>query len=118
MTRHIRQFLISTLTLASLFSSGCHSSGPSRRVVTPEPGLSSTVEPDGTINSSTSPAVPMKTTSFVDRHPLFYRPRDYYENSGNNGIVKVAAATFIGVPAGIFSEAKQIITGTPPEPKY
>jgi hypothetical protein len=79
--------------------------------------LSSTVEPDGTVNAAPTPVAPVKT-SFVDRHPLFYRPREYWESSGNNTVVKAAAATFIGVPAGIFSEAKQIITGNPPEPKY
>jgi hypothetical protein len=88
-------------------------------VVTPDSGgMSSVVEPDGTVNSATSPPPVVKSTSFVDRHPLFYRPRDYWETSGNNTVVKAAAATFIGIPAGIFSETRQILTGVPPEPKY
>jgi hypothetical protein len=60
-------------------------------------------------------ATPAKTVSVVDRHPLFSKPRDYWETSGDNKVVKAAAATFVGVPVGIFGEVKQIIVGAPPE---
>jgi hypothetical protein len=53
------------------------------------------------------------TTSFVDRHPLFYRPRDYYESTNSNKVAKTAAAAVIGVPAGIYGELKQIVVGNP-----
>jgi hypothetical protein len=61
---------------------------------------------------------PVKTTTIVDRHPLFSKPRDYWETSGDNKVVKAAAATFVGVPVGIYGEFKQIIVGAPPEPRY
>ena len=61
---------------------------------------------------------PVRTTGVVDRHPLLSKPRDYWESSGDNKVVKAAAATFVGVPAGIYGEVKQIFVGVPPEPKY
>jgi hypothetical protein len=59
------------------------------------------------------PARPASTLTWVDRHPLFSKPRDYYDNSGTNKVVKTAAAAVIGVPAGIFGELKQIVVGAP-----
>jgi hypothetical protein len=61
---------------------------------------------------------PPKTVTWVDRHPLFYKPRDYYDTSGSNTLVKVGAATFVGVPVGMFYEVKQMIVGVPPEPRF
>ena len=58
---------------------------------------------------------PPKTVGWVERHPLFSKPRDYWETSGDNKIVKAAAATFVGVPVGLYGEVKQIIVGAPPE---
>ncbi len=55
---------------------------------------------------------------FVDRHPLFSKPRQYWETSGDNKIVKAAAATFIGVPVGFAGEVKQIFVGAPPETRF
>jgi hypothetical protein len=81
--------------------------------------MSGVVEGDTTVADGTHAAAsPVKTTSVVDRHPLFSKPRDYWESSGDNKVVKAAAATFVGVPVGIFGEFKQIIVGTPPEPRY
>jgi len=51
--------------------------------------------------------------TFVDRHPLLSKPRDYYESSGNNKVVKTLAAGVVGVPAGLFGELKQIVVGRP-----
>ena len=50
--------------------------------------------------------------------PAFLKPRDYWDTSGDNKIVKAAAATFVGVPVGMYGEVKQIIVGTPQEPRY
>ena len=52
--------------------------------------------------------VAMREKSFSDRHPLFAAPRHYYQDSGDNPIVKVGAATFVGVPVGIAKEVWQI----------
>jgi hypothetical protein len=88
--------------------SGCQSSG-SRRA--PEPSLSGALDS----KSSIAETAPSRTVTYVDRHPLFSKPRDYWESSGDNKIVKAGAATFIGVPVGLYGEIKQIVVGTPPE---
>ena len=46
--------------------------------------------------------------SFVDRHPLFSSPRNYYRDSGDSPVVKVLAGTFVGVPVGVAKEVWQI----------
>ncbi len=107
------------LALAALLtgygvSSGCQSAGAPRTVITPEPSLSSTVDGDGTKITTAPP----RNVTFVDRHPMFSKPRDYWDTSGDNKVVKAAAATFVGVPVGLYGEVKQIIVGTPVEPKY
>jgi hypothetical protein len=88
-----------------------------------EPSFSGAIDGDVVIGDSPSVAsapevAPGRTVGYVDRHPLLAKPREYWESSGDNKIVKAAAATFIGVPAGIFGEMKQIVVGTPPEPRY
>jgi hypothetical protein len=60
----------------------------------------------------------LRPLSFIDRHPLFSKPREYYEDTDNNPIVKTAAAVVIGVPAGIVGEVKQIVAGPKPTSKY
>jgi hypothetical protein len=99
---------------------GCTTPGPRKPVVTTEPGLASSVDKDGTIvvGEGTGQAAPARTVTWVDRHPLFSKPRDYWDTSGDNKVVKAAAATFVGVPVGMYSEVKQIIVGTPQEPRY
>jgi hypothetical protein len=52
--------------------------------------------------------VPPQEKGFVDRHPLFSAPRNYYRDSGDNVVVKVLAGTLVGVPVGIAQEAWQI----------
>jgi hypothetical protein len=101
-------------------TSGCQTAGPRKPIVTTEPGLTSSVDADGTVIAAdgTRTIPPARTVTWVDRHPLFSKPRDYWETSGDNKIVKAAAATFVGVPAGMFGEVKQIIVGTPQEPRY
>ena len=56
--------------------------------------------------------------SWIDRHPLFYKPREYFDSSGNNTIVKTASATFIGIPVGLVGEVRQVLTGSPNGTKY
>lgn len=58
-------------------------------------------------------AEPRRAT-FVDRHPLLRKPVEYYEMTGPKKVHRLAAATFIGVPAGVLGEARQIIVGCPP----
>ena len=98
------------LSVLILTVAGCHGSG-SRRASSPEPGLSGAADPGGSVAEAT----PAKTVTYVDRHPILSKPRDYWENAGDNKIVKAGAATFIGVPSGIYNEFKQIVVGASPE---
>ena len=68
-------------------------------------------EPDGVVAEKTITTAPVKTASFADRHPLFSRPRQYWENTGDSKVVRAAKATFIGVPSGFVGEVKQIFVG-------
>ncbi len=94
---------------------GCQNSPGRRTIAANEPGLAPTPDAAG---AAIAGATPARTVTFVDRHPLFSRPRDYYESSGDNKIVKTAAATVIGIPAGIVGELRQIVVGSPPESRY
>src|SRR5216684_931810 len=107
--------MAASAVVAAVAITGCQSSAP-RRVAT-EPSLSGPLDP-GTTVVDAKPAHPSQSLTWVDRHPLFYKPRDYYESAGSNMVVKTAAATVIGIPAGIFGELKQIVVGTPTEPRY
>jgi hypothetical protein len=62
---------------------------------------------------------PARNVTWVDRHPLFSKPRDIYEKTNNNSpVVKTAAATVIGIPSGILGELRQIVVGAPATPRY
>jgi hypothetical protein len=101
--------------LVALMMSGC-SGGPSKRTLaSSEPGLSAVPGDSGVAIVDRAKPVP-STTTFVDRHPLFSKPREYYESTGTNKVTKTAAAAVLGVPAGIFGEFKQIVVGAPPTP--
>jgi hypothetical protein len=106
-----------TIILVAGLGAGCQTAGTTRTasVVSPEPALADKGEP---VAEKTIEAAPVKTVSFADRHPLFTKPRQYWEKSGDNKIVKAAAATFIGVPAGFVGEVKQIFVGAPPETRF
>jgi hypothetical protein len=93
-------------------AAGCRSA-PARKTASIEPGLN---DSGATVVEAAPPAG--STLTWVDRHPLFAKPREYYENSGNNTIVKTAAATVIGIPAGIFGEIRQIVVGAPGQTRY
>lgn len=99
------------LVLLVTLSVGCQGTGSTRVASTPEPSLSGAIDNNTAVAEANTP----KTVSYVDRHPLLSKPRDYWESSGDNKIVKAGAATFIGVPVGIYGEIKQIVVGTPPQ---
>jgi hypothetical protein len=99
--------------LMALAASGC-SGGPSKRTLaSSEPALVPS-DPEVAIVDRAKP-VP-STVSVVDRHPLFAKPKQYYDDTNSNKVAKTAAAAFIGVPAGIYGELKQIVVGAPPSP--
>ena len=106
--------------IESAAGSGCH--GTTKRA---EPGLAPSSEP--TLGAPIEPGAtvaPGGTASasgvtWVDRHPLFSKPREWYETtSSNSKIVKGVAAAVIGIPAGVLGEMKQIVTGSPSAPRY
>jgi hypothetical protein len=108
--------------VALLTFTGCQSGPSQRTLASTEPALSPSVV-SGTITPEkptvvASEGATVRNVSFVDRHPLFSRPRDYYESSGSNKAIKTAAAVVVGVPAGIVGELKQIVVGAPAAPTY
>jgi hypothetical protein len=101
--------------VAAVAASGCQS-GPSKQTLaSAEPALSPPVD-GGTVVATPPP--PPKSLTFVERHPLLYKPRDYYESAGSNTVVKTVSAVVVGVPVGIVTELKQIVVGAPPDPTY
>jgi hypothetical protein len=99
------------LLLSALILSGlaCHGTG-SRRATAPEATLSGAIDSGGTIAETPPPA----SVTYVDRHPILSKPKEYWDDGGENKIVKAARATFIGVPYGLYGEMKQIVVGVPP----
>lgn len=80
--------------------------------------LATIVEP-GTESPVIPPTItPTRTVGIVDRHPLLRKPQQYYDNTKSNKLVKTASATFVGVPAGILGELKQIVIGKPSATTY
>jgi hypothetical protein len=104
------------MMLVAVLITGCEGSLPRRRpggLAANEPALN-----DPAAGSSAVAATPPargQSMTFVDRHPLFSKPRDLYESSGDNVIVKGAAATLVGIPVGVFGEMRQIVVGRPPD---
>ncbi len=96
---------------------GCQTGGAKRpsTVITPAPAVSDAGDASTVGGERTSSAAPVQTVTFADRHPLFRRPREYYDSGGDNKLAKVARATFIGVPSGFVGEVKQVFTGVPPQ---
>lgn len=97
-----------------VLGTGCQTGASGRRVASAEPTLLPPSEP----GTSVVQTEPTRQVTWADRHPLFIKPREYYDNSGSNRVVKAAAATVIGVPAGIIGEIRQIVVGAPPELRY
>jgi hypothetical protein len=98
----------------ALLLSGCH--GGNRRIAHNEPGLDPSVGGGTAIAGAADPTAPASSSpAWVDRHPLFSRPRDIYASTpSQNKLVKGAAATVVGVPVGLFGEMKQIVVGREP----
>jgi len=115
-----RVLIMGALVLANGVVPGCQSAGTKRpsTVISPAPAVSDAGSLDGEPADRTVSSAPPRTMTFVDRHPLFKKPREYWDTSGDKKIVKAAAATFIGVPAGFVGEVKQIIVGAPPDQRY
>ncbi|QDV37948.1 hypothetical protein [Tautonia plasticadhaerens] len=98
------------LALAAAPATGCHRQEFLRnRSVDMDPPLVS-ADP---IAGDPALAEPRSAT-LADRHPLFRKPAEYYQSAGPSPVRKVAAATVIGIPAGILGEMRQIVVGCPP----
>ena len=103
--------------VALLGASGCQSGMPPKRTIASrEPSLAMPGDPQPGVVVQ-KPAAG-GAVAFVERHPLLYKPKEMYENSGNNTIVKVAGATLVGIPVGIFGELRQIVVGRPATATY
>ena len=104
--KRTRAIGIITLAAVLLGAAGCHGAGGRRR----EPALAGLdAEDKAYLDAPTT-----RQVTVVDRHPLLSKPREYWDSSGDNRVVKAAAATFIGVPAGVVGEVRQIFVGAPP----
>jgi hypothetical protein len=110
------RMLLVGLLVVPLVASGCQS--PSRRaaLAASEPSLVAQGE-NGT-NTNVVQVPPARVVTFADRHPLLYKPREYYDSAGENKAAKIAAATVVGIPAGIVGELRQIVVGAPANPTY
>jgi hypothetical protein len=109
-----RNLVYTAAALAVAPLAGCQSGGP-KRLASGEPGLSTPLEVGGGSAVASAPVTPVRNVTWVDRHPLFSKPRDYYESAGNNTVVKTATAAVVGVPVGLFGELRQIVVGVPAE---
>lgn len=117
-----RTALCSLAVAASLLAAGCHGSNRrASRLAAAEPSLElpadggTIIQGDASGDSGTIVAsAPPGGSKFVDRHPMFSAPRDFYNNTNSNKIVKTGAAVVVGVPVGVYGEVKQIFTGGPP----
>jgi hypothetical protein len=95
--------------------SGCHGGQKRPMFASAEPALDPSLT-DAPVIAGASPSPP--TVTWVDRHPLFSKPRDIYEGTAsNNKLVKGAAATVVGVPVGLVGEVRQIFVGADPVPR-
>jgi hypothetical protein len=98
-----------TLVAVALFAAAGCASKPYNKSAIAEPPLIL-----GEQGSTVDAPPPVRSASVVDRHPLFSKPAQVYQNTNQNGVVKAAAATFVGIPWGIAGELKQIAVGRDP----
>lgn len=115
-SRRTISWALTTIAGGMVGLAGCTS--PARRSATGastisngDPVLSAEVPRAG--SNSLATATPTSGSGFVDRHPLLRKPRQYFDSTDSNKAVKTVAATFVGVPAGIVGELKQIVVGVP-----
>lgn len=122
---HRTAWVVAAALTAVLAGAGCH--GASKRpmsrgaepalVVPAEPTLGAPIEPGA--EAAGAAKAGSTSVTWVDRHPLFTKPKEWYETTASdNRVVKGVAATVIGVPAGVLGELKQIVTGSPSNPRY
>jgi hypothetical protein len=108
--REVRWMVL--LLLATSAGSGCKGHHRRKYAAYPEPGPCAGPVEGGTPVMD-GPTM-LRPLSFIDRHPLLSKPREFYEDTDYNPIVKTAAAVVIGVPAGIVGEVRQIVAGPRP----
>lgn len=111
-TRATTQRLVAGFLVAGLI--GCASGRPRRSAVAVEPPLATDGPPPMVGSSEVVQAPETRTATMTDRHPLFTRPREWYDTTNGNKFTRTAAAAFIGVPSGIGAEIRQIVQGQPP----
>jgi hypothetical protein len=70
--------------------------------------------PPGADDPTLVPGNPPRKVQWTDRHPLFRKPAEVYQNTDRGPVVNAAAATVIGIPMGIVGELRQIVVGCPP----
>ncbi|MFO0909543.1 MAG: hypothetical protein U0794_14510 [Isosphaeraceae bacterium] len=116
--RRSRSALLLGIVLVAT-TTGCRSAG--RRSASAEPGMTTAspslgapTDSNGTVVATAPPSNP----AWYDHHPLFSRPKHYYDTTQSNKIVKAGVATVVGVPSGIIGEIKQIVTGEQVDSKY
>ncbi|GIW88550.1 MAG: hypothetical protein KatS3mg108_2874 [Isosphaeraceae bacterium] len=94
------------LILATTLMVGCHKHGIRGGSLVP-----TALEPEGVVMEEGVVLGGAPRTSFVDRHPLLFKPRNVYHKTGHHAVVKVLAATAVGVPVGLVCEVAQIVNG-------
>ena len=104
-----RTFQIATAICLTVYSAGC---AKNKNLVVDNRPI---IEGASSVSGSGSTVVVNKPvgSKFIDRHPIFYTPGEYYSTSDGNMVVRGARATFIGVPAGFVGEFKQAFKGVP-----
>jgi photosystem II stability/assembly factor-like uncharacterized protein len=102
-------FAILALATVALASFGCHGTGRRSASAVEDPAIAGLDAEDKAFLAAPGD----RGVTVVDRHPILYTPRDYWDNAGDNRFVKAAAATFVGVPVGIVGEVRQIFVGRP-----
>ncbi|MFO0958509.1 MAG: hypothetical protein U0800_13955 [Isosphaeraceae bacterium] len=117
--RAIRRIALAATIAASAL--GCRSGGGS---VSQRPIFSSAgseppliignAEPGGSVAAASPPSVVARAPSWVDRHPMFSKPRQMYESTNGNAVVKSGSAVLVGVPVGVVGEIRQVFTGNQP----
>lgn len=105
----LRTIQIATAVCLTVYSSGC---AKNKNLVVDNRPI---IEGASSVSGSGSAVVVNKPVGsrFVDRHPVFYKPGEYYSTSDGNMVVRGARATFVGVPAGVVGEFKQAFKGVP-----
>ena len=104
-----RFFQVATVACLLVYSTGC---AKNKNLVVDNRPI---IEGASSVGGSSSTVVVNKPVGsrFIDRHPVFYKPGEYYSTSDGNMVVRGARDTFIGVPAGFVGEFKQAFKGVP-----